>query len=140
MIRKAAQTTRRSFTIKKSIRTMWIALAILGVPCFLATLAAGKGGSFGTVATVGVVMAVWSHRARVVRVFDRHLAIKMAPLARLSLVQFEDILRVHTVGRKLKVTYRDGERSRDVVIPLKMLADEDGEWLEDHLAQFGEAA
>lgn len=133
-------TALKSLAVRKNVRVMWISLCIAGFAMLLGSLAVGRGGGSSTLATIGLLMAVWSHRARIVEVFDRHLAVKLAPLARTVRVRFEDIEDVTRKGKKLVVVHRDGERTRELNVPLNMLADEDAAWLEDHLTRRHAAA
>lgn len=94
------------------------------------------GGGFSTVATVGVLMAGWSRRARPVQVYDEHLELKAAPLASRKRVRFADIASIDRANAKkvsLLVRAEGKPKPRKIRLPLHLLSTEDGSWLLGHL-------
>ena len=130
----ALDTAIRSFPVRPQVRTLWTVLAVVGIAMFVAQLAANTGGGFSTLAAVGLLMAIWSRRATVVRVFDNHFELKIAPFAALRMVRYADLEQVDRVNhKKALVHYRKGDRQTKLSIPLNMLTDEHANWLVQYL-------
>lgn len=123
----------RALGVRSGVCTMWASLALLGCAALAAQIATGSGGAFSTIAVVGLVMAVWTRRAQVVRVFEDHLELRGAPFAPLRLVRFDQILGLERRKKKVQLRYRRGEEDAKVALPMHLLAQEDGEWLVSHL-------
>ena len=80
----------------------------------------------GTLLGVGIMMAVWSRRAEVVRLFDDHFELKLAPLASLRKVRYSDIKCIEMLKKNVaRLTLHE---AKAIKIPLNMLqADEQQE-------------
>lgn len=126
----------RALLVRPQVRKMYLALAFAGTALLIARLATDGGGGFATVATVGVLMAVWSRRARPVQVYDGHLELKAAPLASRKLIRFEDISSIDQANAKkvsLLVHAAGKQRPEKIRLPLHLLSTDDRDWLLDHL-------
>lgn len=125
----------QSFQIKPSVRKSWLWLAVAGAIATAGGFALGRAIPAGsTVLTIGLLMTIWSRRATIVRLFDDHFEMKLAPLAGLRKVRYCDIEAIEMLPKNVaRLTLVE---DKPVKIPLNMLEDED----QDQLMRFLESS
>lgn len=116
------KTSRRantpSFGLKSSLKTNYLLMAIAGSALLAGSLASGHAvGGATTVTTVGILMAIWSRKAAPLRFEEDRFEMKLAPLAGLRSIAYDDILDFGVEKKQvLRVRVRD---QKDVKIPLR---------------------
>ena len=118
-----------SLPVSGKTRKMWILLSVLGTVLFGVQLATGGPGASSTLMVVGLLMAVWSHRAEVVKVYDRHLEVKVGPLAGSTRVLFDEIQELEESKRVAKITYLKKGKRKSLKLPIALLETADKDWL-----------
>ena len=124
------QAATRSFQAKSQVKNMWLALVLVGGAITCASLAEQRVSGASTLFAVALMMAIWSRRASLVRLYEEHFEMKFAPLAPLRKILYRDIRKVEPLGKqRIRLTYAVGEREQSVKVPLNMLDDQEGQEL-----------
>ena len=107
-----------------------IAMLILGAAA-LFTL--GQGVPFG-VSFVMIWVGVWMSRRPLMKLQKDHFELKLAPLAGMKLVAYQDIGRIGEKGKNLVLRVLDKSRKpKDVKIPKNVFTAADYDYLVRHL-------
>lgn len=122
-----------SLPVSQKARNHYLLVAACGAALFLAQLSSGSGYASVTLLMVGVLMFVWGKRANVVEVFERHLEIKLAPLAGTRRIRFDDIQGYEEAGNKSLLTFLSKGRTKTLKLPHMLLEPEDRDWLFDEI-------
>lgn len=130
-----SQQPEKSFQFKSSVRIGWLCLALAGLALMAGGLVLGRPAPGSVAVTIGVVMAIWTRRASIVRLFDDHFEMKVAPLAATRRVRYSDIGSVEVSKKVGLVTLRGEQEARPVKVPLKLLEDGEGQWLMGFLSR-----
>ncbi|MCA8969645.1 MAG: hypothetical protein KDC95_07675 [Planctomycetes bacterium] len=108
----------RSFALKSSIKTGYLVMAIAGSALLAGSLATGLAiGGAGTVSGVGILLAIWSRKVDPLRFGPTGFEAKLAPLAGLRVVDYDDILSIEI--DKKQIVHVKARDQKDVKIPLR---------------------
>jgi hypothetical protein len=113
----------RAFFISKKQSSMHLTLVIAGIGGFLLGLFANTGtSSMGIIVIFGLLMLATKKRP-IVTIRDTHLEFKLAPLASLTLLRYEEIQNITNDNKKLLLTVNN--KTKPIKLPKSFFNEED---------------
>lgn len=121
----------KSYKMRKSEVNLSIvgggSLGLLTLVLFLSTGMINFATLFG-VSVLFLVIGLINNNRKVVKIYESHMEIKLAPASKLHLIKYENLLRIENHKRRKKLYYNDHGKERKLLF-LKQISVEDMEEL-----------
>ena len=133
-IRSEEPQPEKSYPVRDKTRRSHMALAIVSAVILAGSIALDlRVPAAGTMFGVGALLWLWSARALPVRLQQQHLELKLAPLAGLRRVRYDEVRRLVELRKDRLRLELDG--GKQLTIPLRMLSTEHGVELKAELSR-----